>query len=255
MGNDCDHTIRVVKLLVSAANAKDAFEAALGGAEIVDAKDPAAGALGAVSLERFVRMREVVPPAVPVSAALGDALAPHVAELMAAAFAQAGAAFVKLPVPSVARDVAAILVPAVRGATGASGNACGVVAALFGDQLPVGRSLDDVATAVRDAGADGLLIDTADKRGQRLTELIPIDTLAAWVRSAQRAGLFAAVAGRLTLDDVEPLRAVHADVVGVRGAVCVGGREGRVARERVTAWRAACDRQAAILARSSATER
>jgi len=62
-----------MRLLVSVACADEAAEAASGGAHIIDAKDPSAGALGAVRLESFRAIREAVPDDAVLSAALGDA--------------------------------------------------------------------------------------------------------------------------------------------------------------------------------------
>ena len=46
-----------MQLLVSVRSAEEAAAALAGGADLIDAKDPAAGPLGPVSLERF---REIV---------------------------------------------------------------------------------------------------------------------------------------------------------------------------------------------------
>lgn len=235
-----------MQLLVSAADAKDAFEAGLGGADIVDAKDPSAGALGAVPLDRFVRMRSVVPPRVPLTAALGDDLLPEIAEARAAEFAAAGARFVKVGTAAGDDRFAALIRATVRGAVSvAASHSCGVVAALFADRLPTApESIGRLVRLARDAGAAGLLIDTSNKQGPRLLELVPQATLTAWVQDVHEAGLFAAVAGGLTRDDLGMAFAIGADIAGVRGAACLGGRNGPVTRDRIAALRAAADRAA-----------
>jgi len=53
--------------------------------------------------------------------------------------------------------------------------------------------------------------------------------------------LFAALAGGLSGPEFALARALGADVVGVRGAACVGGRLGRVSRTRVALLRASAD--------------
>jgi hypothetical protein len=60
-------------------------------------------------------------------------------------------------------------------------------------------------------------------------------TIRAWIVAAQHEGLTAAIAGRLTLDDVPRVAALGADVAGVRGAACEGSRTGRVTALRVRA--------------------
>ena len=84
------------------------------------------------------------------------------------------------------------------------------------------------------AGAAGVLLDTADKSGPGLRQLVQPATLAAWVADAHEAGLFVALAGRLTADDLPFVRDAGADIAGVRGAACDGGRTGRVTADRVS---------------------
>ena len=61
-----------MRLLVSVRNAEEARAALAGGAEIIDAKEPSRGALGAVDDRRAARDRRAVDGMRPVSAALGD---------------------------------------------------------------------------------------------------------------------------------------------------------------------------------------
>src|SRR2546430_11326761 len=99
-----------MRLLVSVRGSVEARAALAGGADVIDAKDPARGALGAVQRDRLAAIRRAVGAARPVSAALGDAR--DDAMVAAGAAAAAGVAFVKLgfggvtseaPAPSLAR--------------------------------------------------------------------------------------------------------------------------------------------------------
>jgi (5-formylfuran-3-yl)methyl phosphate synthase len=96
-----------------------------------------------------------------------------------------------------------------------------------------------VGAAAR-AGAAGVLLDTADKRGPGLRDLVPPEALAAWVSEAHATGLLVALAGRLTASDVSYACDAGADIVGMRGAACEGGRAGLVSAERVRALHACC---------------
>jgi len=60
-----------MKLLVSVRDAIDASAALAGGADIIDAKEPASGALGAVDLATFQHIVAAVANARLVTAALG----------------------------------------------------------------------------------------------------------------------------------------------------------------------------------------
>ncbi|MCU0620652.1 MAG: (5-formylfuran-3-yl)methyl phosphate synthase, partial [Gemmatimonadales bacterium] len=59
--------------------------------------------------------------------------------------------------------------------------------------------------------------------------------LAALADHARDAGVLLALAGSLRAVDVVTVAALGADVVGVRGAACDGGREGRISPARLAA--------------------
>src|SRR5438093_1282545 len=85
-----------MQLLVSVADASEGRAALLGGADVIDAKDPRQGALGAVRPEVLRELRAAVGAARPLSAALGDAGPPLLVECRARAAARLGATFVKV---------------------------------------------------------------------------------------------------------------------------------------------------------------
>ena len=225
-----------MRLLVSVASAAEASAALAGGADLIDAKDPMAGALGAVSSQVFRDIHVRVSGERPVTAALGDAADEEDVELAARAFARAGARFVKIGfagIASVAR-VGALTAAGVRGASAGSHGACGVVAVAYADSDRAASLAPDalVEVAAR-AGAEGVLLDTAHKTGPGLRGLVAAGALAAWVDRVHETGLFVALAGQLTAQDLPFVRDAGADVAGVRGAACDHGRAGSVSADRV----------------------
>src|SRR5437763_501111 len=90
------------------------------------------------------------------------------------------------------------------------------------------------ARAALRGGAD--VIDAKDPRRGALGP-VPPHRLAA-VRAAVAGAVLAALAGGRSGSDFVGARAFGAELVGVRGAACVGGRTGRVSRARVAALRA-----------------
>ena len=226
-------------LLVSCASALDALAAVDGGADIVDAKDPAAGALGAVTFEVFRAIAAAVNGRRPLTAAMGDAISPASVETDARMFASLGAALIKVGLTDIDGSPAAraLAESAVRGAR--SGGA-GIVLVAYADRTHEFGSPAALLDVASSAGAAGVLLDTADKHGPRLTELLPPASLAAWVERAHRLSLTVALAGRLRADDLPIVRQCGADVAGVRGAACTGGRGGVVAVARVRALLDAC---------------
>src|SRR6187549_3128457 len=84
-----------MRLLVSVRNATEATAALAGGADIIDAKEPLNGPLGAVSSDVLHRIASTVGNAAPVSAALGEISEDDVLDRAVAA-RQAGVTFVKV---------------------------------------------------------------------------------------------------------------------------------------------------------------
>jgi uncharacterized protein (UPF0264 family) len=216
-----------MRLLVSVRDARDARAAVRGGAEIVDAKDPRRGALGPVTPRTLARIRAAVPPGIPVSAALGDAAAERVVPR--------GVAYVKVGLPDV-RDAEHARALAHRAAQGAAEAGAELVLVAYADASRAGTppplAVPDIAAA---AGARGVLLDTAFKDRGSLFELLDVARVAQWLAAARAAGLFTALAGSLGEPGLRTALALGADIVGVRGAACDGGRMGRVSVARVAA--------------------
>ena len=173
-----------MRLLVSVTCAAEALAALAGGADLIDAKDPLAGALGAVSADVLREIYAVVADRRPVTAALGDACDEAAIERAARSFVGSGAALVKVGFAGVASAdrVATLTTAAVRGASAVGDGNGGVVAVAYAD--------------------------------------------------AERAASLATA-------DLPFVRDAGADIAGVRGAACDGGRTGRVAADRVRLLRQA----------------
>jgi (5-formylfuran-3-yl)methyl phosphate synthase len=235
-----------MRLLVSVADPQEARAALVGGADLIDAKEPRRGALGAVAAERLRAICDAVGAKRPVSAALGDAMQPARIGRAAQAAVQAGVAFVKVGfrgIESAAR---------VHQLAVAAGAGAGVRVILVGyadwDRVDGARP-DVVLDVAAAAGATGVLMDTAIK-DVGLFDLVPQDVVTAWVAAGHGAGLLVALAGSLTGPDLRTAWETGADIVGVRGAACIGGRTGSVSAARVAALSAlACG---ASLTRSGA---
>jgi uncharacterized protein (UPF0264 family) len=225
-----------VRLLVSVANAAEACAALAGGADLIDAKDPAAGPLGAVSPQMFREIEASVSRQRPVTAALGDGADEAAVEQAARAFAGAGARLVKIGFAGIvnAQRVGALTEAAVRGASDGGRGPCGVVAVAYADSDRAGSIAPDalVDVAAR-AGAEGMLLDTAYKNGPGLRDLVPPGALASIIARLHDHGLLVALAGQLTAGDLAFVRDAGADVAGVRGAACDSGRLGVVSADRV----------------------
>jgi (5-formylfuran-3-yl)methyl phosphate synthase len=232
-----------MRLLVSVTDADEARLAVEAGVDVVDVKNPAEGSLGAPGPGVIERVREVVPPERPVSAAIGDLPGlPGTAALAALGAARSGATYVKVGLwgtPTV--DEAVAVLRAVRDAV--DGGAT-VIAAAYADAERVPRGPlppAAVVAAARRAGVGGCLLDTALKDGRGLFEWLSPEALSALVAEGHAAGLEMALAGALRAADLNAVRATGADIAGVRAAACRGGRRtGPLDPKRIARLRAVC---------------
>ena len=221
-----------MRLLVSVRDASEARAALAGGADIIDAKEPLNGPLGAVSPDVLHKIAAAVGNAAPVSAALGD-LWEHDLVDRAVAAREAGVTFVKVGFAGMRGrqqlhgDVLAI-------ARAARPSALVLVAYADFDEADAPSPAEILALAANLRPA-GILLDTYDKGRTGLTSLMHACTLATFVSRAKASGCFVALAGKLTLEDIETVHDIGADVIGLRGAACDGGRNGVVTSSRVRA--------------------
>jgi hypothetical protein len=211
-----------VKLLVSVVSGEEARAAAVAGADIIDVKDPAEGALGAPSPSTLERVVEAVGGAAPVSVALGDLPdLPHTAALAARGAAACGAEYVKVGLRgtrSLQRAIA--VVAAVADAVPAT---TAVIAAAYADAAAASPPALDPALLpelVQATGIAGALVDTLVKDGRGLYGSLSPVAVTELARRTRAAGGSFGVAGQLRAGE---LRRVPADIVGVRSAVCRGG--------------------------------
>src|SRR6516162_2942347 len=160
-----------MRLLVSVADVEEAAAALAGGADVIDAKDPRAGALGAVPARVLREIRAVVGDARPVTAALGDASDEVAIEAIAHEFASTGAMLLKVGFAGIDSKsrVSALLDAAIRGAGAATEGLCGVIAVAYADPgCDCGIGVPRLFSAAAREGARGVLVDTSDKSGPGL---------------------------------------------------------------------------------------
>jgi uncharacterized protein (UPF0264 family) len=205
------------RLLASVADLTEAALAAAGGADLIDLKDPRAGALGAWPPALLGRAKAAIGYRLPVSATIGDLpMAPGALVAAAAAVAAADVDFVKVGFFAGGDHVAC------AGALGrVARQGARLVAVLMADQGPDLELLPILA----EAGFAGAMLDTADKQAGGLRRHLDDADLAGFVRSTRGLGLLTGLAGSLTVADIAPLAALRPDYLGFRGALCEGGRE------------------------------
>ena len=235
-----------MQLLVSVRSADEVGPALAGGADIIDAKEPDRGSLGAVDRDVLSRILQRVPDDRGVSVALGDVSRPeevgaaiHGLELpqrTSRTYLKLGFAGVRSP------DQIGLLIEHAVSVTSRMAAPPRIVAVAYADSERAGTMPPALILSLAEAaGAAAVLLDTHGKDGRGLLEWLPSGALVDWVALARQAGLLAALAGSLRPGDLALVGRAHPDVVGVRGAACSGGRQGQVSEDRVRRFRLALE--------------
>lgn len=229
-----------MKLLVSVRNLGEALAAAAHGADLIDLKEPHAGALGALPLadiDALVRALRPRHPALRLSATVGDRPAggdePAAAVLQRVMqrVMQTAACGVDDVKVGVGPDDAALLER--LGTLAADGLPRGVqiVPVLIADD-GVPHALVDRACALQFAA---VMLDTLDKSRGSLVARRPAAELDGFVATVHAHGRLAGLAGSLRVADLPALHASGCDFAGFRSAVCGGDRRGALDASRVAA--------------------
>ncbi|MBK3734361.1 hypothetical protein GAY29_14885 [Azospirillum brasilense] len=212
----------MTRLLASVASLTELTLAARGGADILDLKDPKAGALGAWPLDGIVRAVDTARQwliRAPLSATVGDLpMAPVTVARRVAETWACGVDYVKIglfPSGDPAGCVAALESEARRGTR--------IVAVLFADLwTDPGTLLPDIAKA----GFAGAMLDTAGKGGGGLLRHKTVDEVKRFLDQAHGLGLLTGLAGSLRRDDIPALLPLAPDYLGFRTALCAGADRG-----------------------------
>ncbi len=213
-------------LLVSVRSRTEAECAISAGVDILDVKEPALGSLGMANIDdvkAIASAAEYVSGKIPLSVALGETSdwsqsssfleLPH------------GITYVKLGLSGCAAD------PNWRsewmrvrvGFQRRSLSRLRWVAVAYADAIEAkSPSISDVLAAAIESDCAGLLIDTFTKNDRRLNDEIDELSLIELADTCHNAGLFLALAGRLSRESLPWLANVGADVIGIRSAACQG---------------------------------
>ncbi len=214
-------------LLVSVRDADEAEAALAGGADLIDVKEPARGPLGRADTAAVIAVVRAVGGRVPVSAALGE--------------------LPDCPLVRVAEELPDDVEYVKWGLAGLLPTRWGhfllgakqlvlprkAVAVAYADWVSAEAPRPaDVAAFAGQLRFPVFLLDTFRKDGSTLLDCLSVAEVTALVRRCRADGVQVALAGSLGAVQLERLRDVGPDWFAVRGAVCAGGRDGRI-----DAWR------------------
>lgn len=211
-----------MELLVSPGSIEEAKKSLA--ADIIDVKKPSEGSLGANYPWVIRAVKELTEK--PVSAAIGDYdFRPGSAALSAYGAACSGADYIKVGMMFSGAERVQELIEAVVKAVKYDFPEKYVVIAAYGDYSRLNTiSPFEMAPIAAGAGADVAMIDTGIKDGRSVFEYLDEIMLTSFVEQNRDLGMKTALAGSLKFEDIERLKRISPDIIGVRGMVCGGDR-------------------------------
>ncbi len=224
----------MTRLLVSVRSAAEARLACAAGVDVIDIKEPRAGALGAAAPEVVAQVVQAVGGRCPVSVAGGELLPVHAAaaNLLEGAANHhrpqpqwQGCAYAKLGLAGVVacRDWP----QAWRAWIEQLGPATAPVAVAYADfEAAAAPPPEQVLRQGAALGCRVLLIDTWSKQQGDLFHWLAFSRIETLVLAAHQTGLQVALAGSLTVESLPRALTLGPDLIAVRGAVCLQGRQG-----------------------------
>lgn len=198
-------------MLASVTGPQEAEVAVAHGADIIDLKDAANGAFGAVTPETARATVAAIKGQRPVSAVTGE-LPMEPAAIVAAveALQDTGIAYVKVGLfPGSSRPDCIRALSALR-------RRSKIVGVMFADA----GADQSLLGLMAESGFAGAMLDTAQKQNGHLLDLLDVPALANFVDAAREHGLMAGLAGSLEPPDIPRLLLLAPDILGFRGALC-----------------------------------
>jgi uncharacterized protein (UPF0264 family) len=180
--------------------------------DIIDLKQPALGALGALELDDVTQIVAAIAGRSLVSATIGDLpMQPEVIFKAVQLMAETGVDYIKIgffPGDDWLGTLKKLSSLALQKQA--------LIAVLFADTQP---DLTIMAT-LKASGFVGVMLDTIDKQQGSLTQVMTAEQIVRFVCQAKQLQLLCGLAGSLRLTDIPELIAYHPDYLGFRGALC-----------------------------------
>ena len=202
-------------MLISVMNLEEATLAIQYSPDILDMKNPIQGALGALSVPEVAEIVAFVNRRTVTSATIGDLpMDPDHLVPAVEAMAESGVDIVKVGFFQQGN-----LISCIKALSHFKPRGVHIVAVMMADQL---QDLS-LIRPMSEAGFLGVMLDTAQKTGQSLTDYMSLLDIAEFVRVSGAVGLKTGLAGSLQSAHVPVLTSLMPDYLGFRGAVCAQG--------------------------------
>ncbi len=200
-------------MLASVNSVAEALLVLTANVDIIDLKQPASGALGALDIDLVKQIVAVINQRCPVSATLGDLpMQPDLVFNAARIMSGTGVDYIKIgffPNGDWQETVNKLSVLCQQNIA--------LIAVLFADNQPDLTIVD----SLKNAGFTGVMLDTMDKQKGSLMQVIEQTEIGQFVRLAKARQLLSGLAGSLKLEDISGLLPYQPDYLGFRGALCL----------------------------------
>jgi len=216
-----------IKLLISPKNLEEAKTiAGMPNVTYIDCKNPSEGSLGANFPWVIKGMKNLIPKhsSQLLSATIGDF--PHLpgsASLAALGAVSSGADIVKVGLKGPKNEKQGIeLMKNVVKAVKDYNDKAQIVVAGYADRsrMETSPSFLEIPTIASKSGADIAMLDTHVKDGKGLFDFLKVDELIQFKEKAEALGVDIALAGRLMKKDLQKIKQIRPNIIGVRSLVC-----------------------------------
>ncbi|GBE18469.1 hypothetical protein BMS3Abin16_01069 [archaeon BMS3Abin16] len=222
-------------LLVSPIDLSEARAASVGGADIIDVKNPAEGSLGANYPWVIEEIKKALPPHAQISATIGDLTGkPGSASQAAYGLSKIGVNYIKAGLLVTNQKEAEKIAEAITKATEKTKSK--IILAAYADYKDTctinPQTLPDIAEKT---GAHGVMIDTYNKNGKTLFDHMTTEELTRFTQTAKTKKLITALAGTIQQKHIPKLKKINPDIIGIRSAVCTKNDRvnGKIEKDKV----------------------
>ncbi|MGZ8152114.1 MAG: (5-formylfuran-3-yl)methyl phosphate synthase [Methylovulum sp.] len=199
-------------MLASVNSLEEALLVLEAGVDIIDLKQPASGALGALDTASVKEIVAAISRRAPVSATIGDLpMQPDIIFNAVKTMAETGVDYIKIgffPGGDWQETIEKLALLTTQNVA--------LIAVLFADKQP------DIAVInqLKHSGFKGVMLDTMDKQKGSLTQVMSGEAIERFVLEAKAGQLLCGLAGSLRQEDIARLMAYDVDYLGFRGALC-----------------------------------
>jgi uncharacterized protein (UPF0264 family) len=180
--------------------------------DIIDLKQPASGALGALDSDLVEQIVTGIDGRCPVSATIGDLpMQPDLVFNAVKTMAKTGVDYIKIGFFPEGDWLGT-----VNKLAELSQQNIALIAVLFADSQPDLSIVD----SLKDAGFTGVMLDTMNKQNGSLLQTMEKTKIGQFVRLAKARQLLCGLAGSLKREDIPVLLPYLPDYLGFRGALC-----------------------------------